>query len=237
MVQQNTLPNIIIFVPDEMRGDAISLGGKHNQVIKTPNIDLLAQEGAVFTKCFTVNPICVPSRCCTFTGQYIHSNNHRSLYQLLQPHEENLFKFLKKKGYEVVWIGRNDLFSRNAIKESVTKSIKTLFPKKVKNISDQIRLNPFNKNHRYRKSFYYGERTQEQSMDSDYRAINGALNYLDSKPSKPFCLYIALNSPHPPYTVEEPYFSMYDRKLVPAPIPPILDGKPEFMRLIHKGMG
>ena len=111
---KNKLPNIILFVPDEMRGDCISLCGKRNPVIKTPNIDSIAQEGVAFTQCFTANPVCAPSRCCTFTGQYIHSNAHRSLYQLIQPNEDNLLKFLKWKGYEVIWIGRNDLFTKFA---------------------------------------------------------------------------------------------------------------------------
>lgn len=97
MVEKELPPNIVIFMPDSMRGDAISLGGTINSNIKTPNIDRLAEDGVACTNCFSVNPVCVPSRCCTFTGQYVHSNGHRSLYQLLQPYEENLFKFLKEK--------------------------------------------------------------------------------------------------------------------------------------------
>ena len=234
MVEKTHLPNIVLFVPDEMRGDTVSLGGKRNSIIKTPNIDQLANDGAAFTKFFTVNPVCVPSRCCIFTGQYIHSNSHRSLYQLLQPHEENLFRFLKNKGYEVIWVGRNDLFDKKTIKLSVSESFsyKNLFGKR-----PQIKINPFPKDHRLRKSFYFGKKTQEEAIDRDYYTIQKALNYLDSNPKKPFCLYIALSFPHPPYTVEEPYFSMYDREKIPSPIPSKLDDKPEFMRLIHERYG
>ena len=234
MVENNSLPNIVIFVPDEMRGDTISLGGKGNKIIKTPNIDQLAKEGAAFTKCFTVNPVCVPSRCCIFTGQYIHSNGHRSLYQLLQPYEENLFKFLKNKGYEVIWIGRNDLFDKDTISLSVNESVtyKDLFDKK-----PRYKMNPFSEDHPLRKSFYYGERTQEEANDIDYYTIQKALEYLDSNLKTPFCLYIAIAFPHPPYTVEKPYFSMYNRDNIPSPIPPKHDDKPEFMRLMYKRYG
>jgi len=229
MVENKELPNIVIFVPDEMRGDTISLGNKHNSAIKTPNIDLLAKEGAAFTKCFTVNPVCVPSRCCTFTGQYVHSNSHRSLYQLLKPHEENLFKLLKENGYEVIWIGRNDLFDKRSIKSSVTRRI----PAREGLLKD----NPFPKDHYLRKSFYYGKREQEEGKDTDYNIIQKALKYLDSSPNKPFCLYIALRHPHPPYTIEEPYFSMYNRNETPIPIPPKFEDKPEFMQIIHERYG
>ncbi|MBY9008722.1 MAG: sulfatase-like hydrolase/transferase [Candidatus Lokiarchaeota archaeon] len=83
MEHEKSLPNIVFFVPDELRGDCISLECKINPIIKTPNIDQFAKDGVAFRNCFTVNPVCGPSRCCTFTGQYVHSNNHRSLYQLL----------------------------------------------------------------------------------------------------------------------------------------------------------
>ena len=238
MEYNKPLPNIIFFVPDEMRGDTVSLRKNNNPFINTPNIDQLANDGVAFTNCFTVNPVCAPSRCCTFTGQYVHSNSHRSLYQLLRPHEENLFKFLKKKGYEVIWIGRNDLFSQKAGKLSVTKRISlSMLSGDTKELITNMKSNPFKKEDRLRKSFYYGERTKTQAKDIDYYIIKRGLEYLETNLNKPFCLYLALGFPHPPYVVEEPYYSMYNRNEVPAPIPPKLDDKPEFMRLIHERYG
>ena len=221
------LPNIIIFTADEMRGDCISLSRKLNEIIKTPNIDKLARDGIAFTNCFAVNPVCVPSRIAVFTGQYPHSNAHRSLYQMLQPNEENLFKFLKEKGYEVIYIGRNDAFSKEAFKSSITRRIPVNFPSKWK-------TNPYPKEHYLRRSFYYGERTQEEAEDRDFIVIKKAIKYLDSSSNKPFCLFIGLAFPHPPYTVEEPFFSMYERDKVPTPIPPNFHNKPKFMELMHK---
>lgn len=229
MSEENYRPNIIFFVPDEMRGDCISLDGRRNPTIKTPNIDNLAKDGVAFTNCFTVNPVCGPSRCCTFTGQYVHSNGHRSLYQLLQPHEENLFKFLKNDGYEVVWIGRNDLFSKDATEQSITRRIKSKI--------GSWKTNPHALDHPLRKSFYYGKRPMDESEDFDYHIIQKAIKYLNSEHKTPFCLYIALNFPHPPYTVEEPYFSMHDREKIPEPIPPNFDNKPKFMKLMHERYG
>ena len=233
MADKTNLPNIIIFIADEMRGDTISLGGKLNKVINTPNIDSLTKEGAAFTHYFTVNPVCGPSRCCMFTGVYPHTNGHRSLYQLLRPHEENLFRLLKNNGYEVAWVGRNDFIDRDAIKKSFTQRIsisKELYKTKMK-------TNPYPIDHPLRKSFYYGKRSEEQAYDFDSIVINKALQYLDSNPDSPFCLYIALAFPHPPYTVEEPYFSMYDRTKVPPVIPAKLEDKPEFMRLMYERYG
>ncbi len=231
------LPNILIFLPDEMRADTVSLGGKINPVIKTPNIDKVAEDGMIFTNCFTASPFCVPSRCATFTGQYVHSSGHRSLYQMLEPHEENLFKFLRENGYAVYWMGRNDLFNPETIKVSVSKYFNiSNNPFLIKQLL-KGKKNPFPQNHRFSKSFYFGKRNEQEAKDIDYFTIQNALEYLDSKPDRPFCLYIALAFPHPPYTVEEPFFSIYDRRKVPAPIISNLENKPEFMKRVHERYG
>ena len=228
MTKEDFLPNILIFMADEMRGDSISLEGQVNSIIQTPHLDKLASEGAAFTNCYTVNPVCVPSRCCTFTGQYVHSNGHRSLYQLLQPHEENLFKFLKEKGYEVIWLGRNDLFDKKSVDQSISKRIH------VRQYS--MSENPFPKGHPLRKSFYFGKREKQDAIDFDTQLINKAIQYIKSNPKNPFCLYVALNFPHPPYVVEEPFFSKHNRNDISL-IPSKLEDKPKFMKIIQSRYG
>ncbi len=267
-----------------MRGDAISLSGKLNKIIKTPNIDKLAKDGVAFTNCFTVNPVCAPSRCCIFTGQYVHSNAHRSLYQLLEPYEENLFKFLKLKGYNVVWFGRNDLFTKSASKLSFSKQFNMMNPFLKKFLPDilsykffksilksnllkdllflrrnriydvnpyffleypfikellgkHFKLNPYPLDHPLRKSFYFGRRDEVQALDLDHFITKNVLKFLDYRPKSPFCLYIAMNFPHPPYTVEEPFFSMYRREKIPDPIRTQFDDKPKYMRLMYERYG
>jgi len=54
-------PNIIVFVAEQWRGDAVGCAG--NSIVKTPNLDKMKDEGMYFTQCYTTNPICSPSRC------------------------------------------------------------------------------------------------------------------------------------------------------------------------------
>jgi len=219
-------PNILIFMPDEMRADSLACMG--NPIIKTPNLDEVGKEGVVFTNCFAVNPVCVPSRCSTFTGLYPHCSGHRSLYFLLQPHEENLLKFLKNSGYYVRMIGRNDLFSKKAFKTSLSKRTGGFSKIDLKAYLDSPPVEA-----RFKKSFYLGKRGEKLIKDLDYSIIQEALEFLDSNPPEPFCLFLALAAPHPPYSVEEPYYSMYDREKIFTPIPPKLDDKPHFMKEMY----
>ncbi len=60
-------PNIILFNPDQWRGDV--LGHMGNPAAMTPNLDALVQMKAVsFGNAFCQNPVCTPSRCSFMTG-------------------------------------------------------------------------------------------------------------------------------------------------------------------------
>src|SRR5438309_4193413 len=69
---QSTHPNIIFILMDDMRWDCMSCAG--HPFIKTPNMDRIAREGAMFKNFFVTLPLCSPSRASFLTGQYAHKN-------------------------------------------------------------------------------------------------------------------------------------------------------------------
>ena len=56
---------------------------------------------------------------------------------------------------------------------------------------------------------------------------------MPDRPPEPWVLLVALLFPHPPFEVEEPWYSLHDRADVPAPAPARLDDKPRYMRLMQ----
>ena len=71
-------PNILWLVIDDM-GLEFSCYGE--QVIETPNIDRLAQDGIRFTNAFLTSPVCSTARSAMITGMYqttIGAHNHQS---------------------------------------------------------------------------------------------------------------------------------------------------------------
>ena len=60
-------PNLLFIMTDQQRFDALSCAG--NQILKTPNIDRLARQGAMFQTAITPCPVCVPSRTSILTGK------------------------------------------------------------------------------------------------------------------------------------------------------------------------
>jgi N-sulfoglucosamine sulfohydrolase len=71
-------PNILWIIAEDICPD---IGCYGNPLVKTPNIDKLAGEGARYTNAFTTAPVCSPSRSAFMTGMYqtsIGCHNHRS---------------------------------------------------------------------------------------------------------------------------------------------------------------
>ena len=53
-------PSIVFLLTDDQRYDALSCAG--NPIIRTPNMDWLAQNGIRFENAFVTTPICAASR-------------------------------------------------------------------------------------------------------------------------------------------------------------------------------
>jgi uncharacterized sulfatase len=63
-------PNIILIVADDLGYNDISTFGGGLEGLKTPNIDRLAAEGAVFRQSYSGASTCAPSRAMMMTGRY-----------------------------------------------------------------------------------------------------------------------------------------------------------------------
>jgi len=219
---QDRRPNLLLFMPDQLRTDALGCMG--NPLAVTPNFDKLAEQGLALSNCHVQHTVCTPSRCSMFTGWYPHTRGYRSLYYLLRPDEPNLFKYLRQAGYHVEMIGKNDLLTAPAFEQSVTHRPKVRGAKCP---------NPWPADHPLYHTFYYGRRPDGLGPDHDRLCIDAALQFLASDPPEPFCLYLALSQPHPEYVVEEPYYSLIDRAKVPLPAPPEHGDKARFMRVLY----
>lgn len=254
-------PNIIIFMPDQLRFDAVGIFGNEVstrsleppseqtltawQLIQTPNIDAFAREGVRFTNAFAQASVCSQSRCSMFTGQYPHVSGHRTLNNLLKPYEQNVFRALKDGGYHVAYLApRGDLFAENATELSVSeygylevddltsrfaaaRSLDEIADESL-DVSDPLfhllnkrgSYNTTDLNNIWNRVYYQGLRNESETYSSyDATLLRGALKWLENPPKdQPWVLFLPLLFPHCPFTVEEPYFSMYNRSEMPLPI-------------------
>ncbi len=101
-------PNILFIFSDDHAIKAISsYGGELSSVAPTPNIDRLAEEGALFRNSFCANSICGPSRATILTGKHSHNNGFmRNTGMGLDQSQWTIAKTLQESGYNTAVIGK-----------------------------------------------------------------------------------------------------------------------------------
>jgi arylsulfatase A-like enzyme len=236
----DTLPHIVLFNPDQWRGDAI--GHMGNPAARTPVLDEWVEHDAVsFSRAFCQNPVCTPSRCSFMTGWYPHVRGHRTMFHMLQPDEPCLLRTLKENGYHVWWGGKNDLVpGQNGFGDYCDVKYRPDKPPRPMFMSDRADewRGEFGSDTFY--SFLAGELdTGDEDIyrDNDWANVLGAVEHIRNRPAdQPLCIYLPLTYPHPPYGVEEPWYSAIDRAALPPriPAPDSWDGKPSLLAGIHE---
>lgn len=228
-----TRPNIVVFIPDQLRADALGCFG--NPVARTPRIDALAVSGTRFSAAYGQHPFCSQSRISFLTGWYPHVHGHRTLTNLLKPWQPNALALLKGAGYHVAHVGmRGDTFAGGVTKDATSRFGWAVRP------SMTWMPSPFGPDHRYGRAFYHGRRPDglgSPALDFDEACVQTAERWLDEGLPEPWLLYVPLAFPHPPFEVEDPWFSLHDRSAVPVPLPADHAGKPRFMPAIHERYG
>lgn len=102
--QSAARPDILLIMPDQMRGDCLSSVG--HPVLRTPQLDALAARGTLFRRAYSTVPSCIPARFALLTGQAPQTSGVVGYAQrpLSVP---TLPETLARAGYATALVGRN----------------------------------------------------------------------------------------------------------------------------------
>ncbi|HPF95907.1 MAG TPA: sulfatase [Mangrovimonas sp.] len=111
VVESSKRPNIIYIMADDHAEQAISAYGHPiSQLAPTPNIDRIAEEGAIFRNNFCTNSLCGPSRAVVLTGKFSHINGFRMNGEHFDGNQQTFPKLLQKAGYKTGLVGKWHLY-------------------------------------------------------------------------------------------------------------------------------
>ena len=213
-------PNIVIFNPDSYRGDV--LGHLGNPGACTPNLDALVDRGAVsYANAFAQNPVCTPSRCSFMTGWYPHVHGHRSMKNMLKPHEPNLLSVLRREGYHVWWGGKNDLFAVTSKEDYLQYCDTKYVPRGGRGTQELDGITQDDPRWDvYYRGILRGEGEDWPHLGRDGGVVRGAVDFIrQADGAQPFCIFLPLGHPHPAYQVEEPFYNLIDPDRLPPRLP------------------
>ena len=97
-------PDILLIMPDQMRGDCLSAVG--HPVVRTPQLGALAAQGMLFRRAYSTVPSCIPARYALLTGRQPQSSGVVGFAQrpVATP---TLPAVLREAGYATALVGRN----------------------------------------------------------------------------------------------------------------------------------
>jgi len=216
--------NLILITADELRGDCLSCMG--NPDLATPALDAFAAAGVRFADHFTVHGKCVPSRIALATGRYCHSDGIRAINEenLLPSGSPDVLSRLKASGFQTAVFGHNhvweDFWGDNTPSSSLvdwhsyTKDVFAPLLDTVAPAPPTTRIIPD-----LSSGFdYHGVVAKPRGGFSDANRCTQAVHFLRTirDRQRPFMMQLNLGAPHPPYQVEEPWFSRHDRDMINA---------------------
>jgi len=204
-------PNIVVIYADQMRADVMGCSG--NPVIKTPNLDQLAQEGVRFENAFVSYPWCTPFRASLFTGKYAQGHGLYQNHFPIDTDQDFLAQLLQDKGYRTGYVGKWHLDGG---------------PKPGFVAPGERRLGfdhfvGFNRGHEYMNSIYYKDTDQpfhSPRYEPEYQTDH-LIEFIESavatEGDDPFFGFICYGPPHHPMNVPDEIRNMYDPADVPLP--------------------
>jgi arylsulfatase A-like enzyme len=211
-------PNIVFFLSDDQRFDAMGCAG--HAIIKTPTMDKLAEQGTRFKNAFVTTSICAASRASIFTGLF--ERTHRYTFReppLAKKFIDNSYpKLLRRAGYRTGFVGKFGVGVQRGAREEMFDFFKPLG-----------------------RGGYFKKQPDGSLRHTTQIAADRAIDFLKSQDNKqPFCLSISYNAPHAEDGDKKNHFpwpkavdGLYDDVTVPAARlsdPAIYKSQPDFLK-------
>ncbi len=225
---EQILPNIIIFLADDLGYADVKWNNK-NAYAETPNLDKLAQNGAVFTDCYSASSMCSPSRAGLLTGRVptrigvhdwikeVYKKPHSNIH--LPSEEVTYAELLKQKNYKTAVIGKwhlNNEFNSGNQSDPDNQGFDYWF-------CTPVQANPTHKNpvNFYDNGVAVGKMgTEKEPLFASQIVADKTIDWLNSvgKESS-FLLYVPFHEPHvvcdAPDTIKNKYLKRIRKGEIP----------------------
>ena len=103
-------PNILFILLDDLRWDTLGYAG---HLIKTPQIDRIANEGVNFKNAFCTTSLCSPSRASLLSGLYAHKHGVTNNFTEFPSQVNSFPKVLQQAGYATAYVGKYHMGENN----------------------------------------------------------------------------------------------------------------------------
>jgi len=229
-----TFKNVVVIVGDDHSYEVVGAYG--NSIIRTPNIDRLAAQGAMFTNAYSNSPLCSASRQSILTGKYPHATGVNLLFTPFNDKINlTIAEHLQKNDFATAMIGKQhlntwiwrDLYKdglpdfgfdvmidkpgysdwlKNTEVKPVPQDIETF-----DRYTDKLPEHIARMNAQYAPQPYYDEDAKGTFL------ARSAIDFIEQNKNGRFFLWLAFNEPHAPFAFPIEYAGKYEPENMPLP--------------------
>lgn len=217
-------PDMLLIMPDQMRGDCLSI--LDHPVVRTPSLDELAEQGALFRRGYSTVASCIPARYSLLTGLYPQTSGVVG-FKAKPFSTPTLPALLTKAGYATVLVGRNMhqakesgdcgyekriLGSTYTSHDAYDTFLKQAAPD-TGGIRALVEKTGVTYNHWQSKPWPLANRLHptEWVIEESRQAVQ------QTDPDQPLFLTTSFYAPHPPLFPPKTYFDAYAEQKLPSP--------------------
>jgi choline-sulfatase len=220
--RRSAKPNLLVIMSDQHSARVLGCAG--DTVVRTPNLDRLATQGALFTNTYCQSPLCVPSRMSFLTSQQPTGIKVWTNGDTLPSDLPTFAHSLGAAGYETALIGRmhfNGLDQWHGFEKRLVGSLVPQYPHLPFPLTPA--LAPGARGASKEGVTIAGPgRTAYQLYDE--QVTEAAVQFLreraKSPRGRPFCAVVGLILPHAPFVCEKADWDYYYPRVTIPEVPP-----------------
>ncbi len=218
-------PNVLLIMADQLAAPALAAYG--NAVVRTPNIDRLAREGAVFENAYCNYPQCAPSRASMLTGRLCSRIGVYDNAAELRASTPTLMHYLRTLGYRTVLSGKMHFVGPDQLHGFEERLTTDIYPADFTWCPDwEAEQLDYPWAHRIEVIESSGLCARSLQIDYDeetaFKAEQAIYDLARQRDGKPFFLTVSFTHPHNPYVTTPEYWGRYDCDEIDVPqVPPI----------------
>ena len=218
--------NILIVMADQLKPHIVGAYG--HPLIRTPNIDRLAEQGTTFDSAYCNSPLCAPARFTMMAGLQASKIGAWDNAAEFPAHVPTFAHYLRQMDYYTGLIGKMHFVGADQLHGFEERLTTDVYPADFAWIPDWE--NPYERIEEWYHNMVnimtagVAKATLQYDYDDEvaFRTERKIYELARAPEDTPFCLVSAFIHPHDPYNTRQKYWDMYDHDAIDLPRTPAM---------------